>query len=116
MADEEQTAQCAGIRTRDGARGEQFQARFANQLFHEWIAALPRAGGCAARDPRGAGTEAEPGSGLRGGRVQAGPVDRLDDDFPIRLTTGRRLDSYNTGVQSAGYTSPLRRGESLVER
>jgi predicted molibdopterin-dependent oxidoreductase YjgC len=41
------------------------------------------------------------------------PVDRLDDDFPIRLTTGRRLDSYNTGVQSAGYTSPLRRGESL---
>ncbi len=41
------------------------------------------------------------------------PVDRLDDEFPIRLTTGRRLDSYNTGVQSAGYTSPLRRGESL---
>jgi formate dehydrogenase major subunit len=41
------------------------------------------------------------------------PVDRLDDDFPIRLTTGRRLDSYNTGVQSGGYTSPMRRGESL---
>jgi formate dehydrogenase major subunit len=41
------------------------------------------------------------------------PVDRLDDEFPIRLTTGRRLDSYNTGVQTAGYTSPLRRGESL---
>ncbi len=41
------------------------------------------------------------------------PVDKLDGDFPIRLTTGRRLDSYNTGVQSAGYTSPLRRGESL---
>jgi formate dehydrogenase major subunit len=41
------------------------------------------------------------------------PVDRLDADFPIRLTTGRRLDSYNTGVQTAGYTSPLRRGESL---
>jgi formate dehydrogenase major subunit len=41
------------------------------------------------------------------------PVDRLDGDFPIRLTTGRRLDSYNTGVQTAGYTSPLRRGESL---
>ena len=32
---------------------------------------------------------------------------------PIRLTTGRRLDSYNTGVQSGGYRSPLRRGESL---
>ena len=41
------------------------------------------------------------------------PVDKLTDDFPIRLTTGRRLDSYNTGVQSGGYTSPLRRGESL---
>jgi predicted molibdopterin-dependent oxidoreductase YjgC len=41
------------------------------------------------------------------------PVDRLDADFPIRLTTGRRLDSYNTGVQTGGYTSPLRRGESL---
>jgi predicted molibdopterin-dependent oxidoreductase YjgC len=41
------------------------------------------------------------------------PVDRLTDDFPIRLTTGRRLDSFNTGVQTAGYESPLRRGESL---
>jgi formate dehydrogenase major subunit len=41
------------------------------------------------------------------------PVDRLDADFPIRLTTGRRLDSYNTGVQTAGYRSPLRRGESI---
>ena len=41
------------------------------------------------------------------------PVDRLTEDYPIRLTTGRRLDSYNTGVQSSGFTSPLRRGESL---
>jgi predicted molibdopterin-dependent oxidoreductase YjgC len=41
------------------------------------------------------------------------PVDKLDADYPIRLTTGRRLDSYNTGVQTAGYTSPMRRGESL---
>ena len=41
------------------------------------------------------------------------PVDRLDDDFPIRLTTGRRLESYNTGVQTAGYRSPLRRGETI---
>ncbi len=41
------------------------------------------------------------------------PVDKLDADFPIRLTTGRRLDSYNTGVQTGGYRSPLRRGESL---
>jgi formate dehydrogenase major subunit len=41
------------------------------------------------------------------------PVDKLSDEFPMRLTTGRRLDSYNTGVQTAGYTSPLRRGETL---
>ena len=41
------------------------------------------------------------------------PVDRLDDDFPIRLTTGRRLDSYNTGVQTGSFKSPLRRGETL---
>jgi formate dehydrogenase major subunit len=43
----------------------------------------------------------------------APPIDELDDDFPIRLTTGRRLDSYNTGVQSGLYSSPLRRGETL---
>jgi predicted molibdopterin-dependent oxidoreductase YjgC len=41
------------------------------------------------------------------------PIDELDEDFPIRLTTGRRLDSYNTGVQSGLYASPLRRGETL---
>jgi formate dehydrogenase major subunit len=41
------------------------------------------------------------------------PVDLLDERFPLRLTTGRRLDSYNTGVQTGGYTSPLRRGETL---
>src|SRR4029453_3371 len=41
------------------------------------------------------------------------PVDELTEEFPIRLTTGRRLDSYNTGVQTGGYTSPLRRGESI---
>ena len=43
----------------------------------------------------------------------AGPVDLLSDDFPIRLTTGRRLDSYNTGVQSGAIHSPLRQGETL---
>ena len=42
------------------------------------------------------------------------PVDRLTEDFPIRLTTGRRLDSFNTGVQTNEYQSPLRRGEELV--
>ena len=41
------------------------------------------------------------------------PVDELSEEFPIRLTTGRRLDSYNTGVQTAGYTSPLRRPEAI---
>jgi predicted molibdopterin-dependent oxidoreductase YjgC len=41
------------------------------------------------------------------------PIDELDDDFPMRLTTGRRLDSYNTGVQSGLYASPMRRGETL---
>jgi formate dehydrogenase major subunit len=41
------------------------------------------------------------------------PVDALDENYPIRLTTGRRLDSYNTGVQTAGYRSPLRRQEAL---
>jgi formate dehydrogenase major subunit len=41
------------------------------------------------------------------------PIDELDDEFPIRLTTGRRLDAYNTGVQSGRYRSPLRSGETL---
>jgi predicted molibdopterin-dependent oxidoreductase YjgC len=42
------------------------------------------------------------------------PVDKLTKEFPIRLTTGRRLDSFNTGVQTGEYTSPLRRGEALL--
>ena len=41
------------------------------------------------------------------------PVDQLDEQYPIRLTTGRRLDSYNTGVQTSRYSSPLRRDEAL---
>jgi formate dehydrogenase major subunit len=41
------------------------------------------------------------------------PVDRLSDEFPIRLTTGRHLDSYNTGVQSGGFRYPRRRGETI---
>ena len=41
------------------------------------------------------------------------PVDELTPEFPIRLTTGRRLDSFNTGVQSSRYESPLRRGETV---
>jgi formate dehydrogenase major subunit len=44
---------------------------------------------------------------------QEPPADPLDAEYPIRLTTGRRLDSYNTGVQTDLYKSPLRRGEAL---
>ncbi len=44
---------------------------------------------------------------------QEPPVEALDIEFPMRLTTGRRLDSYNTGVQSSRYASPLRRAETL---
>jgi len=42
------------------------------------------------------------------------PVDILDERYPIRLTTGRRLDSFNTGVQSGSYQSPLRERETLA--
>jgi len=42
-----------------------------------------------------------------------GPKEALSKEFPIRLTTGRALDSYNTGVQSRGYKSPIRSGEQL---
>jgi predicted molibdopterin-dependent oxidoreductase YjgC len=41
------------------------------------------------------------------------PLERPDAEYPFQLTTGRRLDSYNTGVQTGGYSSPLRRGETL---
>jgi formate dehydrogenase major subunit len=41
------------------------------------------------------------------------PFEELDADYPIRLTTGRRLESFNTGAQSSRYRSPLHRGESL---
>ena len=41
------------------------------------------------------------------------PWEARDPEFPFLLTTGRRLESYNTGVQSSGYPSPLHRGETL---
>ena len=41
------------------------------------------------------------------------PVDQLDEQYPIRLTTGRRIDDFNTGVQTREYASPLRRKEAL---
>jgi predicted molibdopterin-dependent oxidoreductase YjgC len=56
----------------------------------------------------------------RGGRAAPfsvvrweGPVEKPDAEYPLVLTTGRRLDSYNTGVQTAGFESPLRQGETL---
>jgi formate dehydrogenase major subunit len=42
-----------------------------------------------------------------------GPLEMPDEEYPYLLTTGRRLESYNTGVQSNGYRSPLHRGESI---
>jgi formate dehydrogenase major subunit len=45
--------------------------------------------------------------------IDAPPKDELSDEFPMRLTTGRRLESYNTGVQSGSFDSPLHRGETL---
>jgi len=41
------------------------------------------------------------------------PVEQPDKDYPFILTTGRRLSDYNTGVQSGGFDSPLRRSESV---
>jgi predicted molibdopterin-dependent oxidoreductase YjgC len=41
------------------------------------------------------------------------PFEALDAEYPIRLTTGRRLESYNTGAQSGRYNSPLHKGEFL---
>jgi len=40
--------------------------------------------------------------------VQEPPVDVVTAEFPIMLTTGRRLDSFNSGVQSGEFESPLR--------
>ncbi len=75
------------------------------------------------------GDETDPGSPFLHGRLwkrpvegprapfhaveQEPPVDALSEEFPIRLTTGRRLDSFNTGVQTGGYASPIRDGETL---
>ena len=44
---------------------------------------------------------------------QEDPLDTLTGEYPIRLTTGRRLDSYNTGAASNLFTTPLRQPETL---
>ncbi len=41
------------------------------------------------------------------------PLDELNDEFPLRLTTGRRLAEYNTGVQTGSYALPTKRGETI---
>jgi formate dehydrogenase major subunit len=41
------------------------------------------------------------------------PVEQPDAEFPLLLTTGRRLESYNTGIQTGRYESPLHLGETL---
>jgi formate dehydrogenase major subunit len=45
--------------------------------------------------------------------VHSPPVDKLDEEYPLRLTTGRRLEEYNTGVQTGAYPSPRRWGETI---
>ena len=45
--------------------------------------------------------------------VHRPPAEALSEQFPLRLTTGRVLDSYNTGAQSAGYSSPIRSGDAI---
>ena len=40
-------------------------------------------------------------------------VEQPDAEYPYVLTTGRRLSDYNTGVQTSGFDSPLRRNESI---
>jgi formate dehydrogenase major subunit len=45
---------------------------------------------------------------------QDDPLDTLTAEYPIRLTTGRRLDSYNTGAASNAFTTPLREREALL--
>jgi predicted molibdopterin-dependent oxidoreductase YjgC len=41
------------------------------------------------------------------------PVDALTPEFPMRLTTGRRLESFNTGVMTTRYKPPSAQGEFL---
>lgn len=41
------------------------------------------------------------------------PAEALSEEFPLRLTTGRRLSEFNTGVQSKGLASPLVKEEAV---
>jgi anaerobic selenocysteine-containing dehydrogenase len=42
------------------------------------------------------------------------PVDVVNVEYPLLLTTGRRLDSFNTGEQSNRFSTPLRTEEALL--
>lgn len=42
-----------------------------------------------------------------------GPVEAPDAEYPFLLTTGRRLEAYNTGVQTRTYNPPMRRSEAI---
>jgi formate dehydrogenase major subunit len=44
---------------------------------------------------------------------QSDPVDLITHEYPLRLTTGRRLHSFNTGVQSGAFDWPMPRHETL---
>lgn len=43
----------------------------------------------------------------------APPVDLTDEEYPVRLTKGHRLDSYNARLQKGGSASSLRRAECV---
>ncbi len=60
----------------------------------------------------------EPDLGGRAGApfspvVAQGPKEQRTEEFPLWMTTGRSLDSYNTGVQSGQMNSPIRYGNAL---
>ena len=61
------------------------------------------------------------GSTIPSGRAQGAvlrrdrrpPVDELNEEYPMRLTTGRRLESYNTGVQSGLHLAAASAGRPI---
>lgn len=112
------------------AMGHEWPTPTAEQAWDEMRALSPLHGGMSYRRLEELGglqwpcpDETDPGSLFLHGRLWAEetgpkapffpvewvpPIDPLTEDFPFRLTTGRRLDSYNTGVQSGRYPSPRR--------
>jgi predicted molibdopterin-dependent oxidoreductase YjgC len=117
------------------AMGHEWATPTAEQAWDEMRALSPLHGGMSYRRLEELGglqwpcpDETDPGSMFLHGRLWADdtgprapffpvewvpPIDPLTEEFPYRLTTGRRLDSYNTGVQSGRYPSPRRIGGVL---